>query len=64
MEATTEITNVGYEQRALEKAAVHPGRAYCAAPRSGQGSYRDYVIYSVRRDEVELEDPATGDGNG
>ena len=32
------------------------------APTSRQGRYRDYVIYSVLRDEVKLEDSASEDG--
>jgi RimJ/RimL family protein N-acetyltransferase len=60
VEATTEITNVA-EQRALEKAGfTREGVLRGASFR--QGRYRDYVIYSVLRDEVKLEDSASEDG--
>ena len=60
VEATTEITNVA-EQRALEKAGfTREGTLRGASFR--QGRYRDYVIYSVLRAEVELEDSASEDG--
>jgi RimJ/RimL family protein N-acetyltransferase len=60
VEATTEITNVA-EQRALEKAGfTREGILRGASFRHGR--YRDYVIYSVLRDEVELEDSASEDG--
>lgn len=60
VEAITEIGNVA-EQRALEKAGftregILRGRSF------RQGRYRDNVIYSVLRDEVKLEDPASEDG--
>ena len=57
VEATTEITNKA-ERRALEKAGfTREGILRGASFR--QGRYRDYVIYSVLRDEVELEDSAS-----
>jgi RimJ/RimL family protein N-acetyltransferase len=57
VEATTEIGNVA-EQRALEKAGfTREGVLRGASFR--QGRYRDDVIYSVLRDEVELEDVST-----
>lgn len=60
VEAITEIGNVA-EQRALEKAGftregILRGRSF------RQGSYRDNVIYSVLRDEVNLEDSGSEDG--
>jgi RimJ/RimL family protein N-acetyltransferase len=60
VEATTEITNVA-EQRALEKAGfTREGILRGASFR--QGRYRDDVIYSVLRDEVNLADSAAEDG--
>ena len=60
VEATTEITNVA-EQRALEKAGfTREGILRGASFRHGR--YRDDVIYSVLRDEVNLEDSAAEDG--
>jgi len=60
VEATTEIANVA-EQRALEKAGfTREGILRGASFR--QGRYRDYVIYSVLRDEVKLEDSASEHG--
>ncbi len=57
VEATTEIANVA-EQRALEKAGfTREGILRGASFR--QGRYRDYVIYSVLRDEAKLEDSAS-----
>ncbi len=56
IEATTEITNVG-EQRALEKAGfTREGLLRGSAFR--QGGWHDQVIYSVLRNEVELEESA------
>ena len=60
VEATTEVANVA-EQRALEKAGftregILRGRSF------RHGRYRDQVIYSVLRDEVELEDSSSEDG--
>jgi RimJ/RimL family protein N-acetyltransferase len=53
IEATTEITNVA-EQRALEEAGfTREGTLRGATFR--QGRWHDQVIYSVLRDEVELE---------
>jgi RimJ/RimL family protein N-acetyltransferase len=56
IEATTEITNVA-EQRALEKAGfIREGVLRGTTFR--QGRWHDQVIYSVLRNEVELEDSA------
>jgi RimJ/RimL family protein N-acetyltransferase len=56
IEATTEITNVA-EQRALEKAGfIREGVLRGTTFR--QGRWRDQVIYSVLRNEAELEDSA------
>ncbi len=52
IQASTEITNVG-EQRALEKAGfTREGVLRGAGFRDGQ--WRDGVLYSVLRDEVDL----------
>jgi RimJ/RimL family protein N-acetyltransferase len=55
VEATTEITNVG-EQRALEKAGF-TREGVLRGTTFRQGRWHDQVIYSVLRNEVELEDP-------
>jgi RimJ/RimL family protein N-acetyltransferase len=60
VEATTEITNMA-EQRALEKAGF-TREGILRGSTFRQGRYRDAVIYSVLRDEVKLEDPASEDG--
>jgi RimJ/RimL family protein N-acetyltransferase len=53
IEATTEITNVG-EQRALEKTGfTREGVLRGATFRAGR--WHDQIIYSVLRDEVDLE---------
>ena len=62
VEATTEITNAA-DQRALEKAGftredVLRGTTF------RQGRWHDQVIYSVLRDEINLEDAAAEDGAG
>jgi RimJ/RimL family protein N-acetyltransferase len=59
VEAITEITNVG-GQRALEKAGF-TREGVLRGTTFRQGRWHDQVIYSVLRDEVELEDPATKD---
>lgn len=59
VEATTEITNVA-EQRALEKAGF-TREGILRGTTFRQGQWRDMVMYSVLRDEVKLEDSATGD---
>jgi hypothetical protein len=55
-EATTEITNIG-EQRALEKTGF-TREGILRGTTFRQGRWHDQVIYSVLRNEVELEDPA------
>lgn len=60
IEATTEITNVA-EQRALEKAGF-TREGILRGSTFRQGRWHDQVIYSVLRDEVELEDSAAEDG--
>jgi RimJ/RimL family protein N-acetyltransferase len=60
IEATTEISNVA-EQRALEKAGFTK-EGILRGSTFRQGQWHDQVIYSVLRDEVELEDPASEDG--
>lgn len=57
IEATTEITNVG-EQRALEKAGF-AREGILRGSTFRQGAWHDQVMYSVLRNEVELEDSAT-----
>ena len=55
IEATTEITNVA-EQRALEKAGfMREGVMRGSTFR--QGRWHDQVLYSVLRDEVDLDEP-------
>jgi RimJ/RimL family protein N-acetyltransferase len=56
IEATTEITNVA-EQRALEKAGF-TREGVLRGSTFRQGRWHDQVMYSVLRDEVELEDLA------
>jgi RimJ/RimL family protein N-acetyltransferase len=58
IEATTEITNVA-EQRALEKAGF-TREGILRGSTFRQGSWHDQVMYSVLRDEVELEAFVTG----
>ena len=53
IEATTEITNVA-EQRALEKAGF-TREGILRGSTFRQGRWHDQVMYSVLRDEVELE---------
>lgn len=60
IEATTEVSNVA-EQRALEKAGF-TREGVLRGTTFRQGRWHDQVIYSVLRDEVELEDSATEDG--
>jgi RimJ/RimL family protein N-acetyltransferase len=60
IEATTEITNVA-EQRALEKAGF-TREGVLRGTTFRQGRWHDQVIYSVLRDEVELEDSGAADG--
>lgn len=60
IEATTEITNVA-EQRALEKAGF-TREGILRGITFRQGRWHDQVIYSVLRDEVELDDFAAEDG--
>jgi RimJ/RimL family protein N-acetyltransferase len=60
IEATTEITNVA-EQRALEKAGF-TREGVLRGTTFRQGRWHDQVIYSVLRDEVELEDSGAEDG--
>ena len=59
IEATTEITNVA-EQRALEKAGF-TREGILRGTTFRQGRWHDQVIYSVLRDEINLEDPAAED---
>jgi hypothetical protein len=54
IEATTEITNVA-EQRALEKAGF-TREGVLRGTTFRQGRWHDQVIYSVLRNEVDLED--------
>lgn len=54
IEATTEITNVA-EQRALEKAGF-TREGILRGTTFRQGRWHDQVIYSVLRDEVELDE--------
>jgi RimJ/RimL family protein N-acetyltransferase len=61
IEAVTEITNVA-EQRALEKAGF-TREGVLRGTTFRQGRWHDQVIYSVLRDEVELEDSRAADGN-
>ena len=56
VEATTEITNLA-EQRALEKAGF-TREGIMRGTTFRQGRWHDQLIYSVLRDEVELEDEA------
>ena len=58
VEATTEITNLA-EQRALEKAGF-TREGIMRGTTFRQGRWHDQVIYSVLRDEVELENGAAG----
>jgi RimJ/RimL family protein N-acetyltransferase len=60
IEATTEITNVA-EQRALEKAGF-TREGILRGTTFRQGRWHDQVIYSVLRNEVELDDSAAEDG--
>jgi len=58
VEAMTEITNLA-EQRALEKAGF-TREGIMRGTTFRQGRWHDQVIYSVLRDEVELENGAAG----
>jgi RimJ/RimL family protein N-acetyltransferase len=60
IEATTEITNVA-EQRALEKAGF-TREGILRGTTFRQGRWHDQVIYSMLRDEVELDDSAAEGG--
>jgi RimJ/RimL family protein N-acetyltransferase len=60
IEATTEITNVA-EQRALEKAGF-TREGVLRGSTFRQGRWHDQLIYSVLRDEAELEDSTAEDG--
>jgi RimJ/RimL family protein N-acetyltransferase len=60
IEATAEITNVA-EQRALEKAGF-TREGVLRGTTFRQGRWHDQVIYSVLRDEVELDDSGAEDG--
>jgi RimJ/RimL family protein N-acetyltransferase len=60
VEAITEITNLA-EQRALENAGF-TREGILRGSTFRQGRWHDQVIYSVLRDEVNLEDSAASDG--